>query len=63
VVETELNAAQRNDEQTNAFLVGLHPIGRVGRAEEVAAAVLYLCSPLAGWVTGVALGVDGGAAI
>jgi NAD(P)-dependent dehydrogenase (short-subunit alcohol dehydrogenase family) len=63
VVETELNAAQRTDEQTNAFLVGLHPIGRVGRAEEVAAAVLYLCSPLAGWVTGVALGVDGGAAI
>lgn len=63
VVETEINAAARQDEQTNAFLVGLHPVGRVGRAEEVAGAVLYLCSPLAGFVTGVALPVDGGATI
>lgn len=63
VIETEINAAARQDEQMNAFLIGLHPIGRVGRAEEVAAAVLYLCSPLAGFVTGVALPVDGGATI
>jgi NAD(P)-dependent dehydrogenase (short-subunit alcohol dehydrogenase family) len=36
------------------------PIGRFGQSVEVAAAVLYLCSPGAAFITGAALPVDGG---
>ncbi len=41
-------------------LVPLHPIGRIGRVEEVADAVLWLCSGRASFVTGHSLVVDGG---
>ena len=40
--------------------VANQPIGRLGRADEIAGAVLWLCSPGASLVVGVALPVDGG---
>jgi NAD(P)-dependent dehydrogenase (short-subunit alcohol dehydrogenase family) len=41
-------------------LAPLHPIGRIGRAEEVADAVLWLCSAQASFITGHSLIIDGG---
>ena len=40
--------------------VANQPIGRLGRADEIASAVLWLCSPGASLIVGVALPVDGG---
>lgn len=48
------------DPQRRAAVESLHPIGRLGRPEEVAGAILYLCSDAAAFVSGHALAVDGG---
>ena len=39
------------------------PLGRIGRPEEIASAVLWLCSPGASFVVGHALVVDGGGTV
>ena len=46
-----------------AGILGQVPAGRMGDAEEIAAAVLYLASPEAGYVTGTTLHVNGGMAM
>ncbi len=50
------------DDQKSAIL-GQVPAGRMGEPEEIAAAVLYLASPEAGYVTGATLHVNGGMAM
>ncbi|WP_370157368.1 3-oxoacyl-[acyl-carrier-protein] reductase [Salipiger bermudensis] len=51
-----------NDDQ-KAGILGQIPAGRMGSADEIASAVLYLASPEAGYVTGTTLHVNGGMAM
>lgn len=57
-IETEMTAELTPD-QREATLKAI-PLGRVGRPEEIAEAVVYLASPLSAYVTGQVLVVDGG---
>ena len=50
----------RGDPQVEAKLVSKHPLGRMGTPEEVAEAVVWLCSDAASFVTGHIMAVDGG---
>ncbi|MHB8109821.1 MAG: SDR family oxidoreductase [Syntrophorhabdaceae bacterium] len=45
--------------QVREFLTSMHPIGRLGEAEEIANAVVWLCSDLSSFVTGHSLVIDG----
>ena len=59
-VETDLTKSLTDDPPTLEMLESRHPLGRLGRPEEVANAALYLASDEASYVTGTALTVDGG---
>jgi 3-oxoacyl-[acyl-carrier protein] reductase len=50
-------------EQQREYILSSTPLGRFGSTEEVAAAISFLCSPEAGYITGQVLCVDGGMAI
>lgn len=60
IIATRAGKTGRSHEQVHAEMVAEIPIGRFARPEETAAAIAFLCSPAAGYITGINLPVDGG---
>ena len=64
LVMTDLSRKAIADSPDPAFTlaarIGVHPLGRIGDANEVGQAVAYLCSSNASWITGQNLIMDGG---
>ena len=60
VIETPMAAAAQTDPTIREIMIRKHATGRLGQAEEVAQAVLWLCSPQGSFTHGHALTVDGG---
>ena len=55
VIKTPMHAPE-----THEFLAALHPMGRMGEAEEVANTIAFLASDAASYITGTCIHVDGG---
>lgn len=59
-IDTAMFNDWMTDPAARAHMVGLHPLGRVGDAQEVATTVAFLCSDAASYMTGAVVPVDGG---
>jgi NAD(P)-dependent dehydrogenase (short-subunit alcohol dehydrogenase family) len=61
VIDTKMYRRAIAGDEKKAHAIGtMHPVGRIGKVEEVVGAVLYLSSDAAGFTTGATLPVDGG---
>jgi NAD(P)-dependent dehydrogenase (short-subunit alcohol dehydrogenase family) len=59
-IETPMSEQGRSDPERMAHMLASEPIGRIGKPEEVAETVVWLCSDAASFVTGHTMTVDGG---
>ncbi len=62
-VVTDMSAAALNDPKMGAKISAGIPVGRPATAREIAGPVLFLCTPLAGFISGEILNVNGGAVL
>ena len=62
LVRTPLSAGLLSNELAEKASVSMHPLGRLGEPSDIARAICWLLDPKNDWVTGQALGVDGGLA-
>ncbi len=63
VIETPMTAPLTANEDMRKLLDSMTPMGRMGKAEEIASAVVWLCSDAASFVTGHPMVIDGGATV
>jgi 3-oxoacyl-[acyl-carrier protein] reductase len=62
-VTTEMSAAALGHPEMGPKIAAGIPVGRAGHAREIAGPVLFLCTPLAGFISGEVLNVNGGAVL
>jgi 3-oxoacyl-[acyl-carrier protein] reductase len=62
-VATDMSAAALTDAGQGPKILAGIPVGRVATAREIAGPVLFLCTPLAGFISGEVLNVNGGAVL
>jgi 3-oxoacyl-[acyl-carrier protein] reductase len=62
-VATDMSAEALRDPESSAEIAATIPLGRVGTPEEIAAPILFLCTPYARFITGEVLNVNGGAVL
>jgi 3-oxoacyl-[acyl-carrier protein] reductase len=62
-VDTEMSAAALEDPKSGDEIRSTIPMGRVGRPEEIAAPILFLCTEYASFITGEVFNVNGGAVL
>jgi 3-oxoacyl-[acyl-carrier protein] reductase len=62
-VDTDMSAGALGDRQTGSKILQGIPVGRPATAREIAGPVLFLCTPLAGFISGEILNVNGGAVL
>jgi len=62
-VDTDMSRPALNDPETSQKVLHTIPLGRVGKPEEIAAPVLFLCTEHAGFITGEIFNVNGGAVL
>lgn len=62
-VDTDMSAAALSDPATREKIFSGIPLGRVATPEEIAAPILFLCTPHAGFITGEVFNVNGGAVL
>jgi 3-oxoacyl-[acyl-carrier protein] reductase len=62
-VATEMTVAVLSKPETSKNLLSLIPLGRAAHVEEIAAPILFLCTPFAGFISGEIFNVNGGAVL
>jgi NAD(P)-dependent dehydrogenase (short-subunit alcohol dehydrogenase family) len=60
LTKTPLASFMTANDATAQAIAGMHPLQRLGEADEVAALAAFLLSSQAGWITGQVIGIDGG---